>query len=224
DVSAFSRLLTVRRFSPNTVRAYAYDLQKLMLFLDERGLAVQDFTPARAADFLATLRHTPSNRRAQRLDLAATVDGGRLQTELDRIAKARAKTRNSKSRTAKRNAEAAHTKAECALRDHPALGRWLRQQATARLVIDRATANAQPRLDGKYLIATSDPHISAEDAALGYKNLLEAERGFRDLKSNLLLRPVFHRLEHRIRAHVLICGSPEIVEAFLCRFRLGFGF
>jgi hypothetical protein len=45
----------------------------------------------------------------------------------------------------------------------------------------------------------------AEGAALGYKNLLEAERGFRDLKSILLPRPVFHRLEHRIRAHVLIC-------------------
>src|SRR3989440_692768 len=37
------------------------------------------------------------------------------------------------------------------------------------------------------------------------QTLLEAERGFRDLKSTLLLRPVFHRLEHRIRAHVLIC-------------------
>jgi len=34
---------------------------------------------------------------------------------------------------------------------------------------------------------------------------MEAERGFRDLKSTLLLRPVFHRLEHRIRAHVFIC-------------------
>jgi transposase len=59
-------------------------------------------------------------------------------------------------------------------------------------------------LDGKYLIATSDPAISAEDTALGYKNLLEAERGFRDLKSTMLLRPVFHRLEHRIRAHVQV--------------------
>lgn len=78
DVSAFLCLLTVRRFSPNTVRAYAHDLQKLMLFLDERGLTLQDFTPARAVDFLATLRHMPSNRRAQRLDLAAAVDGGRL--------------------------------------------------------------------------------------------------------------------------------------------------
>ena len=78
DVSGFLRLLTVRRFSPNTARAYAHDLQKLMLFLDERGLTLQHFTPARAVDFLATLRHMPSNRRAQRLDLAATVDGGRL--------------------------------------------------------------------------------------------------------------------------------------------------
>lgn len=72
-------------------------------------------------------------------------------------------------------------------------------------MIDRAKVKAEARLDGKYLIATSDPHISIEDAALGYKNLLEAERGFRDLKSNLLLRPVFHRPEHRIRAHVVIC-------------------
>ena len=53
--------------------------------------------------------------------------------------------------------------------------------------------------------STSDPDLSAEDVALGYKNLLEAERGFRDMKSTLALRPVFHRLEPRIRAHMLLC-------------------
>jgi hypothetical protein len=63
----------------------------------------------------------------------------------------------------------------------------------------------EARLDGKYLLSTSDPELGAEEVALGYKNLLEAERGFRDLKSTLLLRPVFHRLEDRIRAHVLLC-------------------
>ena len=102
-------------------------------------------------------------------------------------------------------AEAAHVKAECELRDHPTLGRWIRQLKSGRLVIDRAKVKAEERLDGKYLLATSDPDISAEDVALGYKNLLEAERGFRDMKTTLLLRPVFHRLERRIRAHVLIC-------------------
>jgi transposase len=131
----------------------------------------------------------------------------RLETELARIKQARERDRANKktSTKTKRKAEAAHTRAECALRDHPSLGRWLRQQASGRLVIDRAKAKAEQRLDGKYLIATSDPHIGSEDAALGYKSLLEAERGFRDLKSSLLLRPVFHRLEHRIRAHVLLC-------------------
>jgi hypothetical protein len=73
------------------------------------------------------------------------------------------------------------------------------------LVLDRARIAAEAKLDGKYLLSTSDPHLTPTQVALGYKNLLEAERGFRDLKSTLELRPVFHRLEHRIRAHVLIC-------------------
>jgi hypothetical protein len=87
----------------------------------------------------------------------------------------------------------------------PPLGRWLRQLPSGRLVIDRKKVAAEERLDGKYLLSTSDPDLSAEDVALGYKNLLEAERGFRDMKSTLELRPVFHRLEPRIRAHVLLC-------------------
>jgi len=121
----------------------------------------------------------------------------RLQAELDRIAAARAKTTSAK-------ATAAHHRAECALRDHVTLGRYVRQTTTGRLLIDRAKIKAEQRLDGKYLLSTSDPDLSAEDVALGYKNLLEAKRGFRDLKSTIELRPVFHRLEHRIRAHILL--------------------
>jgi transposase len=130
----------------------------------------------------------------------------RIQAELQRIKgqRERDRTRTLNDR-ARGKAEAAHLRAECALRDHPTLGRWLRQRPSGRLVIDRAKLTAEQRLDGKYLLATSDPDLSAGDVALGYKNLLEAERGFRDLKSQLLLRPVVHRLEHRIRAHVLLC-------------------
>src|SRR5918994_404284 len=130
----------------------------------------------------------------------------RIEAELARIRAQRDRDRARKlSDAARHKADAAHLRAECALREHPTLGRWLRQQPNGRLVIDRAQVKAEARLDGKYLLATSDPDLSAEDVALGYKNLLEAERGFRDLKSQLLLRPVFHRLEHRIRAHVLLC-------------------
>ena len=141
--------------------------------------------------------HNPAEAERQKQIRDDTIE--RLQAELERIGKLREK----KTKTG--NSAGGHTKAECALRDHPSLGRYLRQTTTGRLMIDRAKINAEAKLDGKYLLSTSDPDLSAEDVALGYKNLLEAERGFRDLKGTLELRPVFHRLEHRIRAHVLIC-------------------
>jgi DDE family transposase len=106
---------------------------------------------------------------------------------------------------------AAHEKAACKLRAHRSMGRYLRQTKTGRLMIDRAKVRNEARLDGKYLITTSDDTLTPEDVALGYKNLLEAERGFKDLKGPLLLRPVFHRREDRIRAHVLICFLALVV-------------
>jgi hypothetical protein len=157
-----------------------------------------------ATDVRFVICHNPeqADRDAGQREQAIT----RIQAELTRIGEQRARDarRPTGDKTRARN-EATHLRAECALREHPTLGRWLTQQPGGRLRINTAKLKAEARLDGKYLLATSDPHISAEDAALGYKNLLEAERGFRDLKSQLLLRPVFHRLEHRIRAHVLIC-------------------
>ena len=47
--------------------------------------------------------------------------------------------------------------------------------------------------------------LPTEDVALGYKQLLNVEVAFRTLKSSLDLRPVYHRKEERIRAHVLLC-------------------
>jgi Transposase DDE domain len=139
--------------------------------------------------------HNPAEAERERTAREDTIR--RLEAELDRIETQRRKANSQK-------AAATHTRAECALRDHPALGRYLRQTPTGRLRIDRAKIAAEAKLDGKFLLSTSDPDLSAEDVALGYKNLLEAERGFRDLKTTIELRPIFHRLEHRIRAHVLL--------------------
>jgi transposase len=122
----------------------------------------------------------------------------RIEVELARLKLQRDKAKTKAERDA-------HQRGECALRDHKTLARYLRQTSTGRLVIDRDKLRAEERLDGKYLLTTSDPSLSAEDVALGYKQLLEAERSFRDLKGTLLLRPVFHRKDERIRAHVLIC-------------------
>jgi IS4 transposase len=93
----------------------------------------------------------------------------------------------------------------CHLEAKPGYRRFLRQTKAGLLRIDRAAVAGEERLDGKFLLRTSDPTLSAEDVALGYKQLLEVERGWRDLKTSLELRPVYHRKEERIRAHVLLC-------------------
>jgi Transposase DDE domain len=78
------------------------------------------------------------------------------------------------------------------------------------LAIGRKLAQIQDeaRLDGIYVIRTPVPQaeLGAAEAVTAYKNLKYVERDFRHIKSDDLdLRPVFHRLEKRVQAHVLIC-------------------
>ncbi len=87
----------------------------------------------------------------------------------------------------------------------PGLNRFLRVTTGGKLRVDAAKIKAEANFDGKYLLRCSDPKLSAQDIAVGYKQLLEVERGWRDMKSVLDLRPVYHRLEERIRAHVILC-------------------
>jgi len=67
---------------------------------------------------------------------------------------------------------------------------------------------AEAALDGFYVLRTPVPasHLDAPGVVTAYKNLAHVERDFRHIKSDDLdLRPVFHRLEERVRSHVLIC-------------------
>lgn len=89
--------------------------------------------------------------------------------------------------------------------DKPGLNRYLRTTPAGKLRVDHARIKAEENLDGKYLLRSSDPKLSAEDIARGYKALLEVERGWRDMKQVIDLRPVYHRLEERVRAHVVLC-------------------
>jgi hypothetical protein len=73
---------------------------------------------------------------------------------------------------------------------------------------DQARIDAEAALDGFYVLRTPVPadELDAPAVVTAYKNLKYVERDFRHIKSDDLdLRPVFHRLEERVRAHVLIC-------------------
>lgn len=98
-----------------------------------------------------------------------------------------------------------HKKAACELRSHPVYGRYIRQAKTGKLQLNKRKISEDAHFDGKYLISTSDDRLTAEDVVLGYKQLFEIERVFRDLKHLVDIRPVRHRVADRIRAHVLLC-------------------
>jgi Transposase DDE domain len=97
----------------------------------------------------------------------------------------------------------ARTLAEAELLTHPTLKRYLTRRR-GRLVIDRRKGRDEERIDGKFLVSSSDDDLSAEEIAIYYKQLKEVERAWRDQKHILDLRPIYHRKQDRIRSHVLL--------------------
>jgi len=91
------------------------------------------------------------------------------------------------------------------LKTKPGLRRYLRRTKTGLLRVDAAATKRESHLDGKWLLRTSDVTLTPDDLAAAYKQLLAVERGWRDMKGALRLRPVFHYREDRIRAHVQLC-------------------
>jgi len=78
----------------------------------------------------------------------------------------------------------------------------------------------EAKLDGIYVLRTSEPaeRLSAEDTVRSYKSLAEVERAFRCLKGiDLLVRPIRHRTEDRVPAHIFLCLLAYYVEWHLRR-------
>ena len=91
------------------------------------------------------------------------------------------------------------------LKTKPGLRRYLRRTTAGLLRVDHGAIKRETHLDGKWLLRTSDLTLTADDLAAAYKQLLAVERGWRDFKGALGLRPVFHYREDRIRAHIQLC-------------------
>ena len=80
-----------------------------------------------------------------------------------------------------------------------------------------AQIEAEASLDGIYVLRTSvpDSELTAPDIVSSYKQLKWAERAFRSFKGPLEVRPIHHRLEDRVRAHLLICMLSYYIEFHL---------
>ena len=84
--------------------------------------------------------------------------------------------------------------------------------------VDEERLQYLERLDGKLLLVTNTD-APAEEVVQRYKSLADIERGFRALKSEIEIGPVYHRLPRRIRAHALVCFLALILHRVL-RMRL----
>ena len=80
----------------------------------------------------------------------------------------------------------------------------LKSELFSYTVDDKALAHAR-LMDGKLLLVTNAADLSPKDVVGRYKSLADIERGFRVLKSEIEIGPVYHRLPDRIRAHASIC-------------------
>ena len=78
--------------------------------------------------------------------------------------------------------------------------------------IDDKAKRLAEMMDGKLLLVTNAEGLSAQNVIQRYKSLADIERGFKVLKSEIEIGPVYHRLPERIRAHASICFMALILH------------
>lgn len=77
--------------------------------------------------------------------------------------------------------------------------------------VDEAALAQAQLMDGKLMLVTNVADLTPTEIVQRYKALADIERGFRVLKSEIEIAPVYHRLAQRIRAHAMICFMALIV-------------
>ena len=105
-----------------------------------------------------------------------------------------------------------HSKRTCELLSSERFGRYLRQTKRGALRIDRSAVRRETHFDGKWVITSNDDTLTAEDLALGYKQLMRVEECWRAMKLGLRMRPAYHWAPHRIEAHIKLCVLALLLE------------
>jgi len=75
----------------------------------------------------------------------------------------------------------------------------------------------EKKIEGKYVVMTGEKELSIRDAVALYKELTEVESGFRQLKDVMAMRPIYHQIEARVRAHIFVAALALLVQRLLGR-------
>lgn len=94
--------------------------------------------------------------------------------------------------------------------------RYLLLNKDAIVGINQEILKEEARYDGKYVLRTNC-QLDTDEVALAYKDLWRVERAFREIKSSLDLRPVYHWKDSRVRGHIMVCFLALVLESALRR-------
>ena len=72
-------------------------------------------------------------------------------------------------------------------------------------------------IEGKYVIATGELALSVIEVVSIYKELSDVEKGFRQLKDVLAVRPIYHQVEERVKAHIFVAALALLIQRLLHR-------
>jgi hypothetical protein len=99
-----------------------------------------------------------------------------------------------------------------AITEHGLYRRFVTRRSDGTFVLDKRKLEREAQCDGTFVLEVSDERMPAVKAAQAYKSLLRVEQAFRTLKHGVDVRPVYHRLDKRIRAHVTLCMLAYLLE------------
>jgi transposase len=92
---------------------------------------------------------------------------------------------------------------------------WELREGTFRFVEHPVQFAREQVYEGKYVIRTEEPHLSPVEAVQAYKELSEVERAFRELKDVIELRPIYHRRQERVQAHIFVAALAFLLDRAL---------
>jgi transposase len=94
---------------------------------------------------------------------------------------------------------------------------WKLKDGTLEFSESETHLGREKKIEGKYVIMTSEKGLSVLDAVAMYKELTDVESGFRQLKDVMALRPIYHQVEPRVKAHIFVAALALLVQRLLGR-------
>jgi transposase len=96
---------------------------------------------------------------------------------------------------------------------------WKIRNGTFEFFESETHLEKEKRIEGKYVVATSESEeaLSVLEAVVLYKDLSDVEQGFRQIKDVLAMRPIYHHIERRVKAHIFVAALALLVQRFIGR-------